>query len=439
TLSNGTEVVLAERHDIPVVQMSYEFGGGFASDGKNDLGAASFAMGMLDEGEGNLDSQAFAERAQTLGANLGASAGLDGSSAYLSALNEQLEPSLQLFADMLRQPRFEQKEIDRVKATWIAGIAQEKAQPNGAAMRVLPPLLYGNGHPYAIPFSGTGTEASIGALGRQNLVAYHDAYVRPQGATLIVVGDTTLKQIMPKLEAVFGDWRGAGAAPGVAKVPAVALPDGPRVFLIDQPGAIQANIFVGQLMPSTKDDGATALGFANTVLGGQFSSRLNMNLREDKHWAYGAYSFLSNAIGERPWLAFAPVQIDKTAPALQEMSRDISDYATGKKPATPAEVGKVKADQINGLPGSYETARAVMGAISGIVRYERPDDYVVRNAVKIKTLTTADVNDAIKAIDPNALTWVVVGDLSKIEQPIRDLKLGKISVIDTDGKPIAGR
>ncbi|MGV8922500.1 MAG: M16 family metallopeptidase [Thermomonas sp.] len=438
-LSNGTQVVLAERHDIPVVQMSYEFGGGFASDGKNDLGAASFAMGMLDEGEGDLDAQAFAERAQSLGANLGAGAGLDGSSAYLSTLNEQLEPSLQLFADMLRQPRFEQKEIDRVKATWIAGIAQEKAQPNGAAMRVLPPLLYGNGHPYAIPFSGTGTEASIGALGRKNLVAYHDAYVRPQGATLIVVGDTTLKQIMPKLEAVFGDWRGTGDAPAVAKVPAVALPDGPRVFLIDQPGAIQANIFVGQLMPSTKDDGATALGFANTVLGGQFSSRLNMNLREDKHWAYGAYSFLNNAIGERPWLAFAPVQIDKTAPALQEMSRDISEYATGKKPATPAEVDKVKADQINGLPGSYETARAVMGAISGIVRYDRPDDYVVRNAVKIKTLTTADVNEAIKAIDPTALTWVVVGDLSKIEQPIRDLKLGKISVIDADGKPIAGR
>ena len=438
-LSNGTQVVLAERHDIPVVQMSYQFGGGYASDGKNDLGAASFAMGMLDEGEGDLDSQAFAERAQSLGANLGAGTDMDGSSAYLSALNEQLEPSLKLFADMLRQPRFEQKEIDRVKATWIAGIAQEKAQPNGAAMRVMPPLLYGKGHPYAIPFSGTGTEASIGALGRQNLVTYHAAYVRPQGATLVVVGDTTLKQILPKLEAVFGDWRGTGDAPAVAKVPAVARPNGPRVFLIDQPGAIQANIFVGQLVPSTKDDGATALGFANTVLGGQFSSRLNMNLREDKHWAYGAYSFLSNAIGQRPWLAFAPVQIDKTAPALQEMSRDISDYATGKKPATQAEVDKVKADQINGLPGSYETARAVMGAIGSIVRYDRPDDYVVRNAEQIRTLTTADVNDAIKAIDPDALTWVVVGDLSKIEADVRALKLGKVTVIDADGKPVKGR
>ncbi len=436
-LSNGTQVVLAERHDIPVVQMSYEFGGGYASDGKNDLGAASFAMGMLDEGEGDLDAQAFSERAQSLGANLGASADIDGSSAYLSALNEQLEPSLQLFADMLRKPRFEQKEIDRVKATWIAGIAQEKARPNGAAQRVLPPLLYGDGHPYAIPFSGTGTEASIGALGRQDLTTYHDAYVRPQGATLIVVGDTTLKQIMPKLEAVFGDWHGSGDAPATAAIPAVARPDGPRVFLIDQPGAIQANIFAGQLMPSTKDDGATALEFANTVLGGQFSSRLNMNLREDKHWAYGAYSFLNNAIGQRPWLAFAPVQIDKTAPALQEMSRDITAYATGTKPATQAEVDKVKADQINGLPGSYETARAVMGAIGGIVRYDRPDDYVVRNAEKIEALTPDDVNEAIKTIDPKALTWVVVGDLSKIEQPIRDLDIGTVTVIDADGKPVA--
>ncbi len=438
-LSNGTQVVLAERHDIPVVQMSYQFGGGFASDPKDAMGAAGFTMGMLDEGAGDLDSQAFAERAQSLGANLGSGANLDGSNAYLSALKEQLDPSLQLFADMLRQPRFDQKEIDRVKATSIAGIAQEKARPNIAAVRVLPPLLYGDGHPYAIPFTGTGTEASISALSKQDLATYHAAYVRPEGATLIVVGDTTLKQIMPKLEVAFGGWRGAGDAPAVGKIPTVALPDATRVFLIDQPGAIQANIFLGELVPSTKDDGATALGFANMVLGGQFSSRLNMNLREDKHWAYGAGSFLNDAIGQRPWMAFAPVQIDKTAPALQEMSREISEYATGTKPATQAEVDKVKADQINGLPGSYETARAVMGAIGGIVNYDRPDDYVMRNARQIKALTTNDVNAAIKAINPKALTWVVVGDLSKIEQPIRDLKLGKITVIDADGKPVAGR
>jgi predicted Zn-dependent peptidase len=436
TLSNGTQVVLAERHDIPVVQVSYEFGGGYASDAKDGLGTASFAMGMLDEGEGDLDALAFAERAQALGARLGASADVDGSGAYVSALKEKLDPSLQLFADMLRKPTFAQADIDRVKATWIAGIAQEKARPNGAALRVLPPLLYGAGHPYAIPFSGSGTEASIKALTRDDLVAYHDAYVRPQGATVIVVGDTTLGEIVPKLNAAFGDWSGSGTAPATATIPAAARPDGVRVFLIDQPGAIQANIFAGELVPSTRDRAADVFDFANKVLGGAFSSRLNMNLREDKHWAYGAYSFDADAIGQRPWMAFAPVQIDKTVPALQEMVREIGEYATGAKPATQAEVDKARADEINGLPGSFETANAVMNAIGDIVRYDRPDDYVVKHAAQIESLTTDQVNAAAKTIDPHALTWVVVGDLSKIEQPIRDLKLGTVTVIDADGHEV---
>jgi predicted Zn-dependent peptidase len=393
-------------------------------------------MGMLDEGEGDLDALAFANRAQALGARLGASADIDGSGAYVSALKEKLDPSLQLFADMLRKPNFAQADIDRVRATWLAGIAQEKARPNGAAMRVLPPLLYGAGHPYAIPFSGTGTEASIKSLTRDDLVAYHDAYLRPQDATLVVVGDTTLGEIVPKLNAVFGDWTGSAAAPAAAAVPAVQRPAGVRVFLIDQPGAIQSNIFAGELMPSTKDPAADVFDFANKLLGGQFSARLNMNLREDKHWAYGAYSFSADALGQRPWMAYAPVQIDKTVPALQEMVREIGDYATGVKPATQAEVDKARADEINGLPGSFETASAVMSAIGDIVRYGRPDDYVVKHAAQVESLTTADVNAAAKAIDPKALTWVVVGDLSKIEQPIRDLKLGTVTVIDADGHPV---
>jgi predicted Zn-dependent peptidase len=437
TLSNGTKVILAERHDVPVVQMNMLFGGGFASDNGAKLGTASFSMGMLDEGAGDLDALAFGNRAESLGANVGASASLDGGGAYLSALKEKIEPSLALYAQMLRQPRFDQKEIDRVKAQWIAGIAQEKARPNGAALRVMPPLLYGAGHPYAIPFSGTGTESSIGSLTRDDLVAYHDKYVRPENATLVVVGDTTLKELTPKLEKAFAGWKGVGDASTAATVADVALPVKPRVFLIDQPGAIQANIYVGQLMPSTKDAGATRLEIANAVLGGEFSSRLNMNLREDKHWAYGAYSFLQNAIGERPWLAFAPVQIDKTTESLKEMSREINDYASGKTPATPAEVSKIQATEIRGLPGSFETANAVMGSLAGNVRYDRPDDYVTRRATEIKALTPAQVADAAKAIEPNALTWVVVGDLSKIEKQVRALGLGEVSVVDADGKPVA--
>src|SRR5690606_39200385 len=196
-LKNGTKVVLAERHDIPVVQMSYDFRGGYATDPAGEPGVASFTMGLLDEGAGELDALAFADRVEALGANIGASAGLDSSSAYLSALKQNLAPSVALFADMLRKPRFDQAAIDRVKGQWIAGIRQEKANPNGIVQRVLPGLVFGAGHPYAAPRTGSGTEAAIAGLTRDDLVAWHGRALRPQDATVVVVGDTTLEDILP--------------------------------------------------------------------------------------------------------------------------------------------------------------------------------------------------------------------------------------------------
>jgi predicted Zn-dependent peptidase len=340
---------------------------------------------------------------------------------------------------MLRQPRFDQKEIDRVKATWIAGIKQEKARPNGAALRVLPPLLYGDGHAYAMPFSGSGTEESIESLTRQDLQSFHRDWVRPQGATLIVVGDTTLKEIVPVLERHLGDWTGNGPAPARPQIGEVARPTQPRIYLIDQPGAVQANIFAGEVVPSTKDADSVRFDIANSVLGGEFSSRLNMNLREGKHWAYGAYSFAANALGQRPWMAFAPVQIDKTADSLKELNREIGEYASGKAPPTPAEVAKIQATEIRSLPGAFETASAVMGAVSGIVRYDRPDDYVFKRKAQIEALTPEQVKAAAATLDPKALTWVVVGDLKQIEQPVRALKLGEVQVLDADGKALAAK
>ncbi|KFN50626.1 M16 family metallopeptidase [Arenimonas composti] len=436
-LSNGMRVILAERHDVPVVRVSVELPSGYVSDVGRKLGTASFTMGMLDEGSAELGALQFADRAESLGAQLGAGASLDGASAFLSSLRENLDPSLALFAEMLRKPRFDEAEIERVRQSWIAGIRQEKARPNSAAMRLLPPLLYGQGHPYAIPFSGSGDEASIAALTRDDLVAWHRDFVRPQGATVIVVGDTTLDAIVPLLEKHLGNWQGEGEAPALAEVPTIARPERPRVFLVDQPGAIQANIYVGQIVPSTMDPQATEFEIANSVLGGEFSSRLNMNLREDKHWAYGSYSFVSGAKGQRPWMAFAAVQIDKTAESLAELQREITAYATGAEPATAAEVAKIQASEIRSLPGSYETAGAVMGAIGGIVRFNRPDDYVVQRKARIEALTPETVNQLAATIDPKALTWVVVGDLSKIEAGVRALNLGEVQVIDADGKPVA--
>jgi len=439
TLSNGTRVILARRDSVPVVQFSYEFKGGFATDQGGKLGTSSFAMSMLDEGAGDLDALAFANRAEALGASLGGGASLDGGNAYLSALKENLDASLDLYAAMLRRPRFEQKEIDRVRASWIAGIGQEKARPNGAALRVLPPLLYGKGHPYAIPFSGTGTEASIGALTRDDLVGFHRQWVRPENATLIVVGDTTLDEVVPLLEKHFGDWKGEGAAAEARPVAEVPRPARPTVYLIDQPGAVQATILAGQVVPSTKSADTIKFDFANSVLGGEFTSRLNMNLREDKHWAYGAYSFASGALGQRPWIAFAPVQIDKTAESLQELDREIRQFAGGQVPPSAKEVAKIQASEIRSLPGAYETGRSVMGTIGGMVRYDRPDDYVFQRKAQIEALTVDQVKQAAATIDPDRLVWVVVGDLKQTEAPVRALNLGEVRLVDADGQPMAAK
>ncbi|MBN8801351.1 MAG: peptidase M16 [Lysobacteraceae bacterium SCN 69-123] len=436
TLKNGTRVVLAERHDIPVVQFSYEFQGGFTADQGRKPGTANFTMGMLDEGAGKLGSLAFADAADALGARIAAGASLDGANVYLSALKENLAPSLALYADALRAPRFDQGEIDRIKATWIAGIKQEKVNPNAVAMRVLPPLLYGKGHPYAIPFTGSGDEAAIQALGRDDLLSFHKDWVRPENATLIVVGDTTLKEIVPLLDRQLGDWKGEGAAPRVGAPSAVARPDKARVYLIDQPGAVQANLFAGQVVPSTMDAGATRFDIANGVLGGDFTSRLNMNLREDKHWSYGARSSASGALGQRPWMAVAPVQIDKTSDAMKEMQAEISQFASGQRPPTTDEVARIRNIQTLSLPGAYETASAVMNTIGGIVRYQRPDDYVFKRKAEIEAMTPAQVAEAARTLDPARLTWVVVGDLKQTEAPVRALGLGEVVVVDSDGNPV---
>ena len=435
-LKNGIEVVLAERHEVPVVQVSLEFPGGFTADVGRKLGTASFAMDMMSESAAGMDALALADRAESLGANVGSGASLDGSNVYLSALSDQLPASLDLLADVVLRPDFADKEIERVRTAWIAGIQQEKTRPNGVAMRLLPPLIYGAGHPYAIPLSGTGTEDSIKSLTRADLVDFHHDFVRPDNATIVVVGDTDLASIVPLLEARFGQWKAPSEALELAKISAVSLPDATRVYLIDQPGAIQANILVGQAVNSTMDPKALDFDLANGVLGGKFTSRLNMKLREEKQWAYGAYSFASSSKGQRAWLGFAPVQIDKTAEAITEMEKDITAFATGTQPISAEELTKIKINNVLSLPGAYETAGAVMRAIGGIVRYQRPDDYVRTLKARTEAVSLDAARAAAGLIKPKALTWVVVGDLSKIEESVRKLNLGTTQVIDADGKVV---
>ncbi len=428
TLKNGIKVILAERHDTPVVQMSLEFPGGFSSDRGRKAGTASFAMGMLDEGAGNYDAIALGNRQEQLGAIVAATASLDAAEVSLSALKENLAPSIALWADVIRRPRFEAAEIERVKANWLATIKQEKTQPSAMAMRVLGPLMYGSNHPYAIPFTGSGFEADIATLDRNDLLALHEEQVRPDTATVMVVGDTTLAEIVPLLEQQLGNWSAPQRAHTSGAMPAVALPAKPRVFLVDQPGAIQANIIAAQLLPSSTDAATVDLEIANAVFGGDFTSRLNMNLREDKQLvlrrafqrrelarASGRGSRSRRCRSTRPWMS------------IKEIQREIGDFTAGRRAVNEEEVTRLQAINIRSLPGSFETGRNVLATIGSINRYDRPDDFVTWRKGRIEKMTPAGVQQvASSAFKSDALTWIVVGDLSKIEAGIRELKLGEV-------------
>ncbi|MEP6896938.1 MAG: pitrilysin family protein, partial [Rhodanobacter sp.] len=434
-LENGIEVVLAERHTVPAVQLQLLFDAGYAADQGRKLGTSSFTMSMLDEGSKDLDSVEIAKRKQRLGAVISSGCGLDYCNASLNALDDQLKPSLDLFADIVRNPAFRDGDISRLRGQWLAGIAQEKSQPIGIALRTLPPLLYGNGHAYAIPFTGSGTEASIKSLDAADMRGFMADYIRPDNAKILVAGDTTLAKIIPQLNAAFGSWKAPAGKVPTKRIGEVAPPRQARVYLVDRPGAQQTLILAGSLAPSTKASNNLEIQTMNGAFGGAFTSRLNMNLREDKHWAYGAFSFLQNAVGQRPFLLYAPVQTDKTAPSVEEMLKE-ARAVIGDKPLTAQEISKIKVGDVRGMPGDYQTTGAVMGALQGIALYGRPDDYVQTLKSRIEAQSDASVQAAAaQLIHPDRLTWVIVGDLKKIEAPIRALKLGDVQVLDADGHP----
>jgi predicted Zn-dependent peptidase len=434
TLANGVPVVLVRRPEVPVVQVQALFDAGFAADGGGKLGTAAFAMRMLNEGAGPYGALDFAARAEDLGAEVGASAALDASSAFVSALTDRLDPSLALLATMLREPRLDAAEIERVRKQWLAQIAREKTQPNSIAQRLLPPLMYGTAHPYGIPFTGSGSEASVTALTRADLVAHLQSWIRPDNMRLVVVGDTTPEAIRPLLEKHLGGWRAPASPRGTKAVADVALPAGPRVFLVDRPEAQQAFILAGHVIPSSRSPQLLEIDSAVNVLGGLFTSRLNMNLREEKSWSYGAYAFGSPAANQRPMLVFAPVQTDRAVDSLRELRREFDEYVS-TRPATGEEVARVIANDVRGLPGSFETASSVRSAVTGILIYDRPDDWVRTLKARTEAQTVDSINAAARAvIRPSAMTWVVVGDLSKIEQGIRELGIGEVRVLDADGR-----
>lgn len=430
-LANGMKLVLARRPQTPVVELQMQFDAGYAADAGALPGTASVTMAMLDEGTATRSALEIADRAERLGANIATGSSLDSSYASLSALKRQLRPSMELLADLVRNPAFSDKEFRRVQATWLAGIAQEKTRPVSMALRELPPLLYGEDHAYGIPFTGSGTEDSIRALDTATLREFHRRWIRPDNVTVIVTGDTTMDEIRAELERSFGDWQAPAEPVPEKSLPTVALPEQSRIYLIHRGDAEQSIIIGGHLIPGTGDPDQLLFASANDVIGGSFTARINMNLREDKHWSYGARTVVPSALGQRPMMAYAPVQTDKTAESLAELVRELREFV-GAKPARADELDRVKAAEIRSLPGRFETNSAVLGALSGIVRYERPDNYIETLKPRIEAQTVDQVNAlARRWYHPEQMTWIIVGDLSKIEQSVRELDLAPVTVLET--------
>lgn len=435
-LDNGIEVVLAERHDMPLVEMKLLFDAGYAADQGRKLGTSSFTMGMLDEGTKDLDSVEIGEQKQRLGAEISTGCGLDTCSATLDALVDKLQPSLKLYADIVRNPAFRDDDVKRLRRQWIAGIAQEKTRPMSMALRVLPPLLYGEGHAYSIPFTGSGTVDSITSLTQQDMRDFMRNFIRPDNVKILVAGDTTLEDILPRLNAAFGDWKAPSDAIPQKNVAKIDDPEHARVFLMDRPGAKQSIVLAGLIAPPTTAPNHLDVSVMNGAFGGTFTSRLNMNLREDKHWAYGAHSLAFDALGQPPFLMYAPVQTDKTAASVGEVLKEARGIV-GDKPLTDAEIRKIKNNRIRALPGRYETTSSVLGAMTDIEMYNRPDDYVQTLKSHVESLKDKDVQAAAaEVIKPDRLTWVIVGDLSKVGKAVRDLDLGPVQVLDADGNPV---
>ena len=435
TLSNGVRLIVAERHAVPVVQFSLQLNAGYAADQSAAPGVANMAMEMLDEGTASMDALEISDSLSRLGADLSSGANLDFSVVSLSALKENLDASLAIYADVILNPAFSATELDRLKRLQLASIQQEKNDPTSMALRILPRLLYGAGHAYSLPMTGSGTEEAVSALDRDDLAAYHTAWFKPNNATLIVVGDTTLTEIQPRLETLFARWR-PGDVPAKT-LPEVALPEKPRVYLIDRPGSEQSMIIAGHLIPPKNEADDIAVEAMNDILGGAFTSRINMNLREDKAWSYGADTTIVATQAQRPFLAIAPVQADQTGPAMQEIKREIDGFL-GAQGATEAEVATSKKRSTLTLPGRWETARAVARDIAELVRFPLPDDYWNGYAKLVTKLDVSEVNAAAKRmLDPARLTWVVVGDLSVIEAEVRALGFGDVSVVDVDGNSAA--
>jgi predicted Zn-dependent peptidase len=432
-LSNGIRVLFAARAGAPTIDMTMVFDAGQAAEQGSKPGLGGFTMGLMDEGTPTLTSQQLAEKQALLGVRAYASLDVDTTSFMLSALPRNLAESVALWADEIRRPAFRASDLEADRALSLSGLSQSLAEPSDVAQRTFTHLLYGDHHAYGVPLAGRAE--TLRGITREDVVGFYERWFRPDNAVIYAAGGTDLATLQAALERSFGDWKAPARAKGAKHVDALAAATAPRMVLIDKPGAIQSVIRVGQLLPPGTNPQQFEINAMNDVLGGAFTARLNMNLREDKGWTYGANSFVAEARGPQAFGVATSVQTDKTAEALHEIDKELRDIR-GSRPATTRELELLTKGEVLGLPGRFETSHAMVGYLQYVERFARPYAWITTLPDAYAKLTPATITSTAQLLDPASMTWVVVGDLAKIEPAVRALSLGPVEVWDAEGRKI---
>jgi predicted Zn-dependent peptidase len=421
-LSNGIELVYAQRTAVPITRIVVSFDAGNAADPADELGLQSLTLSLLDEGTKTRNSIQIAEEQERLGANISAGTSTDRTTVSLFALSPNLQPSVALLADILRNPAFAPAEVERLRNQQLVSIQNELTQPGGLAGRTLPPVLFGPEHPDGRASSGPGDPDVVAKLTRNDLIAFQHAWIRPDKATIFIVSDRPLAEVRSVLDASLGDWKGEGAAGAKRFTAAIPQPQ-PRIILVDRPDSPQSLIYGGEVTPLKGTDELVPYIAANDVLGGNFLSRLNTDIRETKGWSYGVSGNFRRLLQGVPYLVSAPVQADRTGDSLAAMQADIRTFLTTKG-ITPEEQERTINGFVRELPGSFETGSDVLGGMQNNVIYGRSDDYYDTIASRYRALTAPEMDKAIRsAIDPAKFVWVVVGDAKVVKPQLDSLGL----------------
>lgn len=431
TLKNGLRVWLVEDRELPLVAFNLVLQNGTDSDPAAQPGLASMTADVLDEGTTTRSALQIAEELDFVGANLGVNAFTDGSSVTLNCMTKHMDKALNVFADILVNPTFPQKEFERLKQQRITGLLQQKDRPTTIASLAFNKVLYGDNHPYGM--NSAGTEQSLKNMTREDLMKFYETYYRPNNATLIIVGDVKLKNIAGKLEKLFASWKRAD-------VPKINLPQAPTIasrtlYLIDKPGAPQSEVRIGYPAVARNTPDFFALQLLNRVLGGQFASRLNMNLREKRGFTYGARSGFTFNKQPGPFVAAAGVTTAKTDSSMHEFFYEID--RTCADGVTPEELEFVKKGMAGNFALTFETPQQIAGGLQNLALYSLPDNYFETYLQNIANVTLDDVKRvAKKYLDSSRMAVVIVGDLKVIREGLEKMKIGTTVVLDVNGNKI---